>query len=219
MSTDEARREPFGLMSPAALRMCERVLTEYEPPAWKDMLAIFQCSIRRPYSRSPSHGSMRKAIRLATGSDPWREFEQCRCHVVVLSSYIGPVPYELENVHPANVRGGGVRHMADEQYAAARPILARRMAAYLEQHHHRYRLMTTFTYGRYAEVIRDAQELAGLDFPVLPEPDGLRVRDARQYWVKYWPQLFFELLEGMTKDECATAIARLEREGLQFESP
>jgi hypothetical protein len=162
---------------------------------------------------------MRKAVRLATGSDPWRDFERCRCHVVVLSSYIGPVPYELEDVHPANVRRLGVRHMSDAEYAYTRPILAERMAAYLERHHHRYRIITTFTYGRYAEVMRDTQDLAGLEFPVLPEADGLRIKGARQYWVKYWPQLFFELLEGMTKDECAAATARLEREHVQFEAP
>ena len=93
------------------------------------------------------------------------------------------------------------------------------MAGYLERHHHRYRLITTFTYGRYAEVIREAQDLAGLDFPVLPDVDGLRIKNGRQYWVKHWPQLFFALLEGMTKSECAAAIARLEHENVEFEAP
>ena len=50
---------------------------------------------------------MRKAIETATGYNPRKHFEKCPVHVVVLASKIGPVLYELENVYPANVKGGG----------------------------------------------------------------------------------------------------------------
>ncbi|MGD8238020.1 MAG: DEAD/DEAH box helicase [Armatimonadota bacterium] len=217
VKTEEQKREDVRIDSKAVLDFCDHILTEYNPPPDKDMLVFFQCSVSRPYSKSPSHGSMRKSIRLATGHDPRDEFDDCRCHVVVLSSVIGPVPYEMENVYPADERGGGVKHMSPEQYAAARPILAERMAEYLKRWHDRYKVITTFTSGSYGDVMEAAKAIAGVDFPVLPDMDGVRLKGGHQYWTKYWIQVFFELLKGMTDDERAEAMKRLEAEGVAID--
>ena len=214
--TEEQRKEDIHVMSQAVLDFHGYVITEYEPPPDKDMLAIFQCSVSRPFSKSPSHASMRKAVRLATGKDPKADFEDCRCHVVVLSSVIGPVPYELETTYPADERGGGVKHMSPQEYHFARPILAERMAAYLRRWHDRYRVITTFTHGRYGEVMWKARELAGLDFAILPDPGRPRLRGGNQYWTRDWVQVFFELLTGMDEDERSAAMARLAAEGIEL---
>ena len=63
---------------------------------------------------------MRRAIGVATGYDPAHDFVRCPVHVVVMASYVGPVPYELQDVYPANVRAGGVKHMGEEEYVHAR---------------------------------------------------------------------------------------------------
>jgi hypothetical protein len=206
---EEQKKEDIHPTSKPVLDFYQHVISEYTPPPDKDMLVFFQCSVSRPYSKSPSHGSMRKAIRLATSKDPKDDFEDCRCHVVVLSSVIGPVPYEMENVYPADEPGGGVKHMSPEDYHFAKPILAERMAAYLRRWHERYRVITTFTHDRYGEVMEEAKRLAGLDFPVLPDMRGARIRGGNQYWTKYWIQVFFELLKGMTEQEQAEAMERL----------
>jgi len=217
VKTEEQRKEDIHPTSQAVLDFHDHIITEYTPPPDKDMLVFFQCSVSRPYSKSPSHGSMRKGIRLATGYDPRDEFDECRCHVVVLSSIIGPVPYEMENTYPADERGGGVKHMSPEQYTAAEPVLAERMAAYLRRWHDRYKVITTFTHGRYGDVMQAARALAGVDFPVLPDMDGVRLKGGNQYWTKYWIQVFFELLKGMTDEERADAIQRLEAEGVEID--
>jgi len=214
---EETRREDLHPTSKPAVDFYNYVIQRYTPPPDKDMLVFFQCSVSRPYSKSPSHASMRRAIRLATGKDPRGDFEECRCHVVVMSSVIGPVPYELEDVYPATERGGGVKHMSPEQYRFAKPILAERMAAYLRRWHDRYQVITTFTHDRYGDVMVAARRLARLDFPVLPDTRGLRLKGGGTYWGKFWVQVFFELLKGMTEDEQAEAMERLKAEGVEVD--
>jgi predicted RNA-binding protein len=191
------------------------VIDDYVPPADKRLLVVLQCSVRRPFSSSPSHGSMRRAIRVATGADPAGDFEACPVHVVVLASRIGPVPYELEDVYPANVGGGGVKHFRDEHYGRVRPILAARMAEYLTAHRDSYDHAATFTDARYGEVMRDARELAGMELPIFPRRDGPAVvrmgkSKPRTYWQKYWIQLFLEIVGRLARARRVEAKRRLE---------
>ena len=198
----------------------EHVIHEYQPPSDKRFLVFFQCSVRRPFSKSPSHASMRRAIRVATGYDPRKDFEGCPVHVVVLASRIGPVPYELEDVYPANVRGGGVKHFETRRYNRVKPILARRMAEYMLTHGDNYEQVTTFTEGRYAEVMQEARDIVvahrGEDahFPVLPKIGGPRVvrmgeSTPRRYWDQYWVQLYLEIVGWLEPDQRNLAEARL----------
>jgi predicted RNA-binding protein len=164
---------------------------------------------------------MRRAIQVATGNDPARDFEKCPVHVVVLASLIGPAPYELEDTYPANVSSGGVKHFRPEHYARARPVLAERMAEYLAKHGHCYDRVTTFTEGRYAEVMADARELAGIDFPILPQKGGPIVElmgksKPRTYWAKYWIQLYLEIVDWLGENKAREARSRLEKLEVSF---
>ncbi|MCK5773852.1 MAG: DUF5591 domain-containing protein [Thermoplasmata archaeon] len=73
----------------------ERRLTEdYVPPQWKDILLLLPCSARKPYSLSRTH--MRIAENLGD-IGRWRD----RVHRVVITSPLGAVPMELEELYPA----------------------------------------------------------------------------------------------------------------------
>ena len=213
--------------SDPAVAFYDHVIGEYRPPMDKRYLAFLQCSVRRPFSSSPSHASMRRAIAVATGCDPRKDFERCPVHVIVLASKIGPVPYELEDLYPANVRGVGVKHFEATTYARARPILAERMAGYVIAHGHNYERIATFTEGRYAEVMRDARDIIvercgeSATFAVLPRLDGPRVvrmgqSRARQYWARYWIQLYLEIVSWLEPDQRALAKARLEKLHVEY---
>ena len=128
------------------------MINEYRPPEDKGILVFLQCSVRRPFSSWPSHVSMRRAVSVATGHDPGADFVRCPVHAVVPASKVGPVPYELEDEYPANVRAGGVKHFRPEHYAQVKPVLAERMAQYIRAHGHNYDRIATFTQGRYGEV-------------------------------------------------------------------
>jgi len=68
-------------------RFSRRVIERYRAPR-EDVAVLMPCSARKPYSSSRSHGDFRDAIRR-------------RAHEVVLTSPLGVVPRELENVYPA----------------------------------------------------------------------------------------------------------------------
>ena len=212
---------------PAAGAFVSYVTERYTPPRDKRTLVFLQCSVRRPFSSSPSHAFMRRAIRTATGFGPAEDFERCPVHVVVLASRLGPVPYEFENVFPANVRGGGVKHFRPETYARVAPVLVQRMADYMAAHGDSYDHMATFTEGRYGEVMsaaaRTAAEISGhaIDLAVLPTRGGARVLRAgrstpRTYWQKYWIQLYLKLVDWLDATERPAAEQRLRALEVEF---
>jgi archaeosine synthase len=68
----------------------ERMATEYQPPSQlTDLLILLPCSARKPYSSSSSHRRFRRAIG------------NIACHEVMVTSPLGLVPRELEELWPA----------------------------------------------------------------------------------------------------------------------
>jgi len=139
----------LDIESPPSRAFCEFIATRYRPPEDKRLLCLLQCSVRRPFSSSPSHASIRRAIRAATGFEPAAEFAQCPVHVVVVASKVGPVPYELQGCYPANVGAEGVKHFDADRYERVRPILASSVADYLVAHASVYDQAVGFGDGRY----------------------------------------------------------------------
>ena len=213
---------PRDLEGEAAEAFHDFVIHEYQPPPGKKYLVFFQCSVRRPFSTSPSQASMRRAVSLATGYDPAKDFDQCPVHVVVLASTIGPAPYEFEDVHPANVGGGGVKQFSAEHYDHAKPILALRMAQYMNIHGSSYERTAAFTHGRYAEVMQTAQLICGADFPIFPAAAGPCVvsmdgSQPRTYWSKYWIQLYLEIVSWLGPAARKQARARLKKLKVKYQ--
>jgi archaeosine synthase len=78
---------------PEMERFRDRLRTRYAPPPSKSVLLLVPCSRTKPYRLSRSH---RRFSRALDGLAPLE-----RVHVVSVSSPIGPVPRELEDVPPA----------------------------------------------------------------------------------------------------------------------
>jgi archaeosine synthase alpha-subunit len=82
-----------SLRRPEMRRFRDRLLERYRPPPSKTVLLLVPCSRTKPYRHSPSHR------RIAAALEGLRAAE--RVHVVSVSSPIGVVPRELEDVPPA----------------------------------------------------------------------------------------------------------------------
>ena len=78
---------------PEMVRFRSRLLERYRPPPSKSVLLLVPCSRTKPYRRSRSHRRFWGAL------EGLRALE--RIHVVSVSSPIGLVPRELEDVPPA----------------------------------------------------------------------------------------------------------------------
>ncbi len=83
----ESRRRP------EVRRFIARILDRYEPPPSKRVLLLVPCSRTKPYRNSPSHRRFARA---------WEGLPHTPLvHVVSVSSPLGLVPRELEDVYPA----------------------------------------------------------------------------------------------------------------------
>lgn len=78
---------------PEVRRYLQRLEERYRPPPSKEVLVVLPCSKTKPYRHSPSH---RRYARALDGL-PHPE----RVHVVSVTSPLGAVPKELEDVYPA----------------------------------------------------------------------------------------------------------------------
>ncbi len=78
---------------PEMVRFRARLIERYRPPPSKSVLLLVPCSRTKPYRKSRSHR------RFAMALDGLRDL--ARVHLVSLSSPIGVVPRELEDVPPA----------------------------------------------------------------------------------------------------------------------
>ncbi len=80
---------------PEVLRWHNRMIERYSPPPGIGLTILLPCSARKPYSKSKSHMAFRSQIRAAAKE------KHSLVHDVILTSPLGLVPRELENVYPA----------------------------------------------------------------------------------------------------------------------
>jgi archaeosine synthase alpha-subunit len=78
---------------PEMVRFRERLVARYRPPPSKGVLLVVPCSKTKPYRQSPSHRRIARALEDLRGLE--------RVHLVSVSSPIGIVPRELEDLPPA----------------------------------------------------------------------------------------------------------------------
>ncbi len=151
---------------------------------------------------------MKRAIRLATGHDPAKNFARCPAHVVVLAGRVGPAPYELEDVYPVNASAPSPGEYGDDPRPLG--ILATRMADYIVTHTH-YRHIAAFASDPYARVLDQARHIASerlgrrLQLDILPREGGRLVKHVgkstpRTYWQKAWIQLYDTIVPWLEAD-------------------
>ncbi len=84
-----------SIRRPDVLRWHGRMIERYSPPPGLGLTVLLPCSAKKPYSKSKSHMGFRRHIRSgAKGKYPL-------VHEVILTSPLGLVPRELEEVYPA----------------------------------------------------------------------------------------------------------------------
>jgi len=80
---------------PEVQRWHQRMIERYQPPQGVGLSVLLPCSARKPYSKSKSHMAFLGMIRAGAGS------KKHLIHEAIITSPLGLVPRELEEVYPA----------------------------------------------------------------------------------------------------------------------
>lgn len=87
--------DSLSYKEPQVVRFKNRVNTNYFPDPNTKLCVLLPCSMRKPYSKSKSHRKFIKTIKSAAGNDYGRISQ------IIITSPLGLVPRELEEVYPA----------------------------------------------------------------------------------------------------------------------
>ena len=72
----------------------EKVVETFKPEEWTTLIILLPCSAKKPYSTSKSHKLFHKSIRKFPEFPSFQE--------IILTSPLGAIPRQLENVYPVN---------------------------------------------------------------------------------------------------------------------
>ncbi|TKJ22632.1 MAG: hypothetical protein CEE43_05230, partial [Promethearchaeota archaeon Loki_b32] len=72
----------------------ENAIKNFEPESWTRLIILLPCSSKKPYSKSKSHKAFYNVIRKFSEFPDFQEF--------ILTSPLGVIPRQLENIYPAN---------------------------------------------------------------------------------------------------------------------
>ncbi len=84
-----------SLHRPEVVRWHRRIMERYTPPHGIELTVVLPCSAKKPYSKSKSHQQFRGYIKRGAKG------KMSLIHEVILTSPLGLIPRELENLYPA----------------------------------------------------------------------------------------------------------------------
>ena len=122
------QRETVYFISDASIRRPEvkrwhsRVIERFAPPKNTELVLLFPCSAKKPYSFSRSHTLYRKAVKEALGSGIFK------VHELILTSPFGVVPREWEWLAKYDIVVTG--HWGEEEIKPAAELLAKTLEKY-----------------------------------------------------------------------------------------
>ncbi|NJE85311.1 RNA-binding protein [Thermococcus sp. CX2] len=122
------QKETVYFISDASIRRPEvkrwhaRVVERFVPPKNTELLLLFPCSAKKPYSHSRSHTLYRKAMKEALGSGI------AKVHELILTSPFGVVPREWEWLAKYDIVVTG--HWSEEEIKPAAELLAKTLEKY-----------------------------------------------------------------------------------------
>jgi len=71
-----------------------RTISNFEPEPWTNMVILLPCSAKKPYSSSKSHKKFYRSIRNFPEFPDFQEF--------IITSPLGAIPRQLEDIYPVN---------------------------------------------------------------------------------------------------------------------
>ncbi|MHA1268928.1 MAG: DUF5591 domain-containing protein [Candidatus Helarchaeota archaeon] len=166
----------------------QKILNEYSRYRKKKILILFQCSKTKPYSKSNSHRFFRKAVKLGTGFDPVNDYNKCPVSVVVISSLIGPVPYEFEDEMIAKNYQISINRIPNYQYQEIKEILIERVLKFLKKYGNYFKIIYALVKNNYLDIVETVNKrYKHKNIEILPKNQSLHI--IREAWVELKDEL------------------------------
>lgn len=154
-----------SIRRPEVKRWHERVVERFTPPRNTELLLIFPCSAKKPYSFSRSHTLYRRAVKDALGSGI------SRVHELILTSPFGVVPREWEWLAKYDIVVTG--HWGEEEIKPAAELLAKTLEKYPKDVP-----IIAHLDEAYAEIAKLAGELSGREIIFTDVRNGTTSRES-----------------------------------------
>ncbi|WP_324734987.1 archaeosine synthase subunit alpha [Thermococcus sp. SY098] len=162
-------------------RWHQRVIERFVPPK-AELLLLFPCSAKKPYSRSRSHILYRKALQEALGSGIYK------AHELILTSPFGVVPREWEWLAKYDIVVTG--HWSEEEISSAAELLAKTLEKYPDIP------IVAHLDEAYVEIAKRASEMSGKEIIFVPVKNGTTSRESIAALKKTLEELGLDLKAG-----------------------
>lgn len=154
-----------SIRRPEVRRWHSRVIERFTPPKNTELVLLFPCSARKPYSFSRSHTLYRRAVKEALGSGI------SRVHELILTSPFGVVPREWEWLAKYDIVVTG--HWSEEEIKPAAELLAKTLEKYPKDVP-----IIAHLDEAYVEIAKLASELSGREIIFTDVKNGTTSRES-----------------------------------------
>jgi len=114
---------PSSYYRPDFQEFRERMIKNFEPEPWTKLIILLPCSAKKPYSESKSHKKFLSVLR---------KFPEFPCfQEIIITSPLGAIPRQFENIYPVNSYDISVTGEWDEN---EREIAGKMLAAILNKY-------------------------------------------------------------------------------------
>jgi archaeosine synthase len=135
---------PSSYYRPDFREFRKRIVKNFEPEPWTTLIILIPCSAKKPYSESKSHRKFHKIMR---NFPEFPKFQE-----MIITSPLGVIPRQLENVYPANSYDISVTGDWDNEEIN---ISAEMLVRMLEKYDKEIPIICHLT-GEYLEIIKRA---------------------------------------------------------------
>jgi len=154
-----------SIRRPEVRRWHERVTERFIPPKNTELVLLFPCSAKKPYSFSRSHTLYRKAVKDALGSGI------SKVHELILTSPFGVVPREWEWLAKYDIVVTG--HWSEEEIKPSAELLAKTFEKYPKE-----TSIIAHLDEAYVEIAKLASEMSGREIIFTDVKNGTTSRES-----------------------------------------
>ena len=184
----------------------ENTIKNFEPEPWTNLIILLPCSAKKPYSQSKSHKRFYGVLRKFTEFPNFQEF--------ILTSPLGVIPRQLENIYPVNSYDISVTGEWDneetnitaemlikllEKYDKEIPILCHLKNGYLEiVKRASSKLPHDFVYSEIQDKTTSIKSLQSLEKLIKEYKNKFQVKNEnlnKEYLSKTWSRKFVKILD------------------------